>query len=112
MNISFNPVVPSVKSTSLQPKEIVGKSRNHTDSLIQKKEDRRSQPVSSPAPVFINKEDLPVENALVEEPNNRREVKSMLKKLNLNIEWASATEDFRRVYEGLENGSCQNPGVN
>ena len=27
----------------------------------------------------------------------------MLKKLNLNIEWASATEDFRRVYEGLEN---------
>ena len=29
----------------------------------------------------------------------------MLKKLNLNIEWASATEDFGRVYEGLENGS-------
>ena len=29
----------------------------------------------------------------------------MLKKLNLNIEWASATEDFRRVYEGLENGT-------
>ena len=74
-------------------------------SLIQKKENRRSQPVSSPAPVFINEEDLLVENALVEEPNNRREVKSMLKKLNLNIEWSSATEDFRRVYEGLENGS-------
>ena len=29
----------------------------------------------------------------------------MLKKLNLNIEWVSATEDFKRVYEGLENGS-------
>ena len=29
----------------------------------------------------------------------------MLKKLNLNIEWASAIEDFERVYEGLENGS-------
>ena len=29
----------------------------------------------------------------------------MLKKLNLNIEWTSATEDFRRVYEGLENGT-------
>ena len=29
----------------------------------------------------------------------------MLKKLNLNIEWASTTKDFRRVYEGLKNGS-------
>ena len=83
----------------------MGESKNGTDFLIQKKENRRSQPVSSPAPVFINKEDLPVENALVEEPNNKREVKSMLKKLNLNIEWASATKDFGRVYEGLENGS-------
>ena len=41
----------------------------------------------------------------MKEPNNRREVKSILKKLNLNIEWASATEDFGRVYEGLENGT-------
>ena len=41
----------------------------------------------------------------MEEPNNRREVKSILKKLNLNIEWASTTKDFRRVYEELENGS-------
>ena len=105
VNINSNPVVPSFKSASSQPKEIVGKSRNGVDSLIQKKENRRSQLVSSSAPVFINKEDLPVENALMEEPNNRREVKSMLKKLNLNIEWASATKDFRRVYEGLENGS-------
>ena len=105
MNISSNPVVSSIKFASLQPKEIVGESRNCTDTLIQKKENRRSQPGSSPAPVFINEEDLPVENGLVEEPNNRREVKSMLKKLNLNIEWASATEDFRRVYEGLENGT-------
>ena len=105
MNISSNPVVPSVKFASLQPKEIVGKLRNHTDSLIQKKEDRKSQPVSSPAPVFINEEDLSVENALVKEPNNRREAKSMLKKLNLNIEWASATKDFRRIYKGLENGT-------
>ena len=56
-------------------------------------------------PPLDNKEDLLVENALVEEPTNRREVKSILKKLNLNIEWASATEDFRRVYEGVENGS-------
>ena len=83
----------------------MGKSRNCADSVIQKKENRRSQPVSSPAPIFINEEDLPVENGLVEEPDNRREVKLMLKKLNLNIEWASATEDFGRVYEGLENGS-------
>ena len=83
----------------------MGKSRNCADSVIQKKENRRSQPVSGPAPIFINKEDLPVENGLVEKPDNRREVKSMLKKLNLNIEWASATEDFGRVYEGLENGS-------
>ena len=29
----------------------------------------------------------------------------MLKKLNLNIEWASATKDFKRVYKGLENGT-------
>ena len=73
--------------------------------MIQKKENRRNQPVSSPASIFINKEDLLVENGLVEEPDNRREVKSMLKKLNLNIEWASTTEDFRRVYEELKNGS-------
>ena len=105
MNISSNPVVPFIKSASSQPKEIAGKSRNCTDTLIQKKENRRSQPVSSPASVFINEEDLLVENALVEEPNNRREAKSMLKKLNLNIKWASATKDFRRVYEGLENGT-------
>ena len=105
MNISFNPVVPSVKSASSQPKESAGELRNHTDSLIQKKENRRSQPVSSPTPVFINEKDLLVENALVEESNNRREVKLMLKKLNLNIEWASATEDFGRVYEGLENST-------
>ena len=32
-------------------------------------------------------------------------MKSMLKKLNLNIEWASTTKDFRKVYEGLENSS-------
>ena len=25
--------------------------------------------------------------------------------MNLNIEWTSATEDFRRVYKGLENGT-------
>ena len=105
MNTSSNPVVFSFKFASSQPKEIVGKSRNCTDSMIQKKENRRSQPVSSPAPIFINKEDLLVENGLVEGPNNRREAKSMLKKLNLNIEWASATKDFGRVYEGLENGS-------
>ena len=55
VNINSNPVVPSFKSASSQPKEIVGESRNGTDSLIQKKENRRSQPVSSPAPVFINK---------------------------------------------------------
>ena len=41
----------------------------------------------------------------MEEPNNRREVKSILKKLNLNIEWTSAIKDFKRVYEGLENGT-------
>ena len=86
MDISSNPVVPSVKFASSQPKESAGESRNHADSLIQKKENRRSQLVSGPAPIFINEEDLPVENALVEEPNNRREVKLMLKKLNLNIE--------------------------
>ena len=105
MNTCSNPVVSFFKSASSQPKETVGKSRNCTDSVIQKKENRRSQLVSSPAPIFINEEDLLVENGLVEEPDNRREVKSMLKKLNLNIEWASTTEDFRRVYEGLENGS-------
>ena len=105
VDFSSNLVVPSVKFASLQPKESAGESRNCTDSLIQKKENRKSQPVFSPAPIFINKEDLLVENALVEEPNNRREVKFMLKKLNLNIEWASATKDFRRVYEGLENGT-------
>ena len=105
MNTNSNPVVFSFKFASSQPKEIVDKSRNCTDSVIQKKENRRSQPVSSPAPIFINEEDLPVENGLVEEPDNRREVKSMLKKLNLNIKWASTTKDFRRVYEGLENGS-------
>ena len=86
VNINSNPVVSSFKFASSQPKEIVGESRNGADSLIQKKENRKSQPVSSPTPVFINKEDLPVENALVEEPNNRRKVKSILKKLNLNIE--------------------------
>ena len=105
MNLSSNPIVPSVKFASSQPKEIVGKSRNCADALIQKKEDRRSQFGFSPIPIFINKEDLLVENALVEKPNNRREVKSILKKLNLNIEWASATKDFRRVYERLENGT-------
>ena len=104
VNTCSNPVVSSFKSAS-SSKETVGKSRNCTDSVIQKKENRRSQPVSGPAPIFINEEDLPVENGLVEEPDNRREAKSMLKKLNLNIEWASATEDFGRVYEGLENGS-------
>ena len=83
VNKSLNPVVSSVKSASLQPKEIVSKSRNWADSLIQKKENRKSQPISSPAPVFINEEDLSFENALVEELNNRREVKLMLKKLNL-----------------------------
>ena len=105
VNTSSNPVVFSFKSASSQPKKTVGKSRNCTDSVIQKKENRKSQPVSSPATIFINEEDLPVENGLVEEPDNRREVKSILKKLNLNIKWASATEDFGRVYEGLENGS-------
>ena len=105
VNINSNPVIPSFKFASSQPKEIVSESRNGADSLIQKKENRRSQPVSSPTPVFINEEDLPVENALVEEPTNRREVKSMLKKLNLNIEWVSTIKNFRRVYEGLENGS-------
>ena len=105
VNTCSNPVVSSFKFASSQPKETVGKSRNCADSMIQKKENRRSQPVSSPAPIFINKEDLPVKNGLVEEPDNRREVKLMLKKLNLNIEWASTTKDFRRVYEGLENGS-------
>ena len=104
VNTCSNPVVSSFKSAS-SSKETVGKSRNCVDSVIQKKENRRSQPVSSPAPIFINEEDLLVENGLVEEPDNRREVKSMLKKLNLNIKWASATEDFRRVYEELENGS-------
>ena len=94
-----------ILTASSHPKETVGKSRNCADSVIQKKENRRSQLVSSPAPIFINEEDLPVENGLVEEPDNRREVKSILKKLNLNIEWANTTEDFRRVYEGLENGS-------
>ena len=86
MNTSSNPVVSSFKFASSQPKETVGKSRNCTDSVIQKKENRRSELVSGPAPTFINEEDLPVENGLVEESNNRREVKSMLKKLNLNIE--------------------------
>ena len=105
MNTSSNPVVSSFKFASLQPKETVDKSRNCADPVIQKKENKRSQLVSGLAPIFINKEDLLVENGLVEEPNNRREVKSMLKKLNLNIKWASATEDFERVYEGLENGS-------
>ena len=32
-------------------------------------------------------------------------MKSILKKLNLNIKWASAIEDFERVYERLENSS-------
>ena len=105
VNTNSNPVVSSFKSASSQPKEIVGKSRNCTDSVIQKKENRRSQPVSSPASIFINVEDLLVENGLVKESTNKREVKLMLKKLNLNIKWASITEDFRRVYEGLENGS-------
>ena len=105
VNTSFNPVVSSFKSASSQPKETVGKSRNCTDSVIQKKKNKRSQLISSPAPTFINEEDLLVENGLVEKPNNRREVKSMLKKLNLNIKWANTTKDFRRVYERLENGS-------
>ena len=65
----------------------------------------KSQLISNPVSIFINEEDLPVENGLVEELDNRREMKSMLKKLNLNIEWASTTEDFERVYERLENGS-------
>ena len=51
VNINSNPVVPSFKFASSQPKEIVGKSRNDTDSLIQKKENRKSQFVSGPAPV-------------------------------------------------------------
>ena len=97
MNTCSNLVVFSFKSASSQLKEIVGKLRNCTDSVIQKKENRRNQSVSGPAPIFINKEDLLVENRLVEKLNNRREVKSMLKKLNLNIKWASTTEDFRRV---------------
>ena len=105
VNTSSNLVISSFKSASSQPKETVGKSRNCTDAVIQKKKNRRSQPVFSPTPIFINEEDLSVENRLVEEPNNRREAKSMLKKLNLNIEWASTTEDFKRVYKGLENGS-------
>ena len=105
VNTSSNLVVSSFKSASSQPKETVGKSKNYTDAVIQKKENRKSQLVSGPAPIFINKKDLLVENGLVEEPDNRREVKSMLKKLNLNIEWASTAKDFRRVYEGLENGS-------
>ena len=86
MNINFNLVILSSKFASLQPKEIVSKLRNNADSLIQKKKNKKSQSVSNLASVFINKEDLPIENALVKEPNNRREVKLMLKKLNLNIE--------------------------
>ena len=105
VNTSSNPVVSSFKSASSQPKEIVDKLKNYVDFVIQKKENRRSQLVSSPAPIFINEKDLPVENGLVEKPDNRREVKSMLKKLNLNIEWTSTIKDFRRVYEGLKNGS-------
>ena len=105
MNTCSNLVVFSFKSVSSQPKETVGKLRNCADSVIQKKENRRSQLVSGPAPIFINEEDLLVENGLVEEPDNRREAKSMLKKLNLNIKWASTTEDFRRIYKRLENGS-------
>ena len=105
MNTNFNPVVSFFKFASSQPKKIVDKSRNCTDSMIQKKENGKNQPVSSPAPIFINKEELVIENGLVEEPNNRRKVKSILKKLNLNIEWTSATKDFGRVYERLENGS-------
>ena len=66
---------------------------------------RKKQLVSSLTSIIINKKDLPVENGLVEELNNRREAKSILKKLNLNIEWTSAIEDFRRVYKGLKNGS-------
>ena len=64
----------------------MGELSNCAETLNQKKVDKRKQPISSPAPVFINEEDLPVENGLVEEPNNRREAKSMLKKLNLKIE--------------------------
>ena len=105
VNICSNPIVSSFKSAFLQLKETVGKSRNCVDSMIQKKENRRSQSVSGPASIFINEEDLPVENGLVEEPDNRREAKSILKKLNLNIKWASTTEDFGRVYEGLKNDS-------
>ena len=85
MNINSNLVVPSFKFASLQLKEIVGKSRNGADPLIQKKENRKSQLVSGPAPIFINEEDLPIENVLVEKLNNKREVKLILKKLNLNI---------------------------
>ena len=105
VNTSFNLVVSFFKFTSSQPKETVDKSRNCTDSMIQKKKNRRSQLVSSLASIFINEEDLPIENGLVKELNNRREMKLMLKKLNLNIKWASTTEDFRRVYKELENGS-------
>ena len=46
VNTCSNPVVSSFKSASSQPKETVGKSRNCTDSVIQKKENRRSQLVS------------------------------------------------------------------
>ena len=67
VNISFNSVVLSIKFASSQPKEIVGESRNHIDSLIQKKENKRSQPGFNLASVFINEKDLPVENALVVE---------------------------------------------
>ena len=91
----------------------MGELRNCTDPLIQKKENKRSQPVSGLASIFINEEDLLVENVL-EEPNNRKEAKSMLKKLNLNIEWASATEDFRKVRVGtcslVINSIISNPG--
>ena len=73
--------------------------KNCVDALIQKKENRKSQPVSSSASVFINEEDLPVENALVKEPNNRREVKSMLKNwawtLNGQVQLRISEESMR-----------------
>ena len=74
----------------------MGKSRNCTDSVIQKKENRRSQSVSSLAPIFINKEDLPVENGLVEEPDNRREVKSMLKEIEPEHQMDKCNQEFQK----------------
>ena len=62
-----------------------------------------------PLPVKKSHEAIPnnfkVFPSSTKELDNRREVKLMLKKLNLNIEWVRATKDFRRVYERLENGT-------